>query len=68
VPTPAPTPGVSTPEEIEAWMSQQLPSGAPLPPASQAYQPWWADHPSKPVPGWLLLGSAALLGWWFLRK
>jgi hypothetical protein len=22
----------------------------------------------KPVPGWLLLGAAGLLGWWFLRK
>jgi hypothetical protein len=22
---------------------------------------------SSPVPGWLLLGSAGLLAWWFLR-
>ena len=64
MPLPPPTPGVSTPAEIEAWMNQQLPNrGAPpltAPPAVAAS--------SRPVSGWLLLGSAALLGWWFLRK
>ena len=67
--TDAPTPGVSTPEEIAAWYYENVgPMGPGLPgaPAPGSKPPTTATA-SRPVPGWLLLGAAGLLGWWFLK-
>ena len=55
---------IATPQPV--WVAEPPPTATPEE-LAQRQRDEWARSGTGPMSGWLLLGAAGLLGWWFLR-